>query len=236
MQVSLHIFLWLLFPSLTKHIDECSHWLIVTPIACLTSVLSTLISVNIDQPQNISWCALTTAPFNPSNVGSRDSRHFTGQIPGGTFNQSLILYWLDEWRCCNQKKITLSPRINVERVPLYSFYCHFLYWLFLHELHVPASRHKNTGWLTWKGRTESWMRGHALFTIYINMWTVSSDVSIQRRHLQSLLVHLWAYWPTQPMMWMMCEWCVEGGHTNRVYVPYSFRTVVCVLLRPKRTR
>ena len=30
-------------------------------------------------------------------------------------------------------------------------------------------------------------------TIYFNMWTVSSDVSIQRRHWQSLSVHLWSY-------------------------------------------
>ena len=236
MQVSLYIFLWLLFPSLTKHIDECSHWLIVTPIACFTSVLSTLISVNIDQPQNISWCALTTAPFNPSNVGSRDSRHFTGQIPGGTFNQSLILYWLDERRYCNQKKNYIEFQNKCWKSTIIFFLLPFSLLAFLHELHVPASRHKNTAWLTWKGRTESWMRGHALFTIYINMCTVSSDVSIQRRHLQSLLVHLWAYWPTQPMIWMMCEWCVRGGHTNRVYVPFSFRTVVWVLLRPKRTR
>ena len=111
MQVSLYIFLWLLFPSLTKHMDECSHWLIATPIACFTSVLSTLISVNINQPQNISWCALTTALFDPSNGGGwRDSRRVTGQIPAWTFNQSLILYWLDGWRYCNQTKITWSPR------------------------------------------------------------------------------------------------------------------------------
>ena len=110
MQVSLYIFLWLLFPSLTKHIDECSHWLIATPIACFTSVLSTLISVNIDQSQNISWCALTTALFDPSNVGWRDSRRVTGQIPAWTFNQSLILYWLDGWRYCNQTKNTWSPK------------------------------------------------------------------------------------------------------------------------------
>ena len=138
MQVSMYIFLWLLFPSLTMHMDECSHWLIATPIACFTSVLSTLISVNIDQRQNISWCAWTTALFDPSNGGWRDSRRVTGQIPAWTFNQSLILYWLDGWRYCNQTKITWSPRINVERVLLYSFYCRFLLnWFSLLELHVP---------------------------------------------------------------------------------------------------
>ena len=45
-------------------------------------------------------------------------------------------------------------------------------------------------------RKESWMRDNrsALFTIYINMLTVSSDVSIQRRHWQPLSVHfLWGY-------------------------------------------
>ena len=30
-------------------------------------------------------------------------------------------------------------------------------------------------------------------TIYFNMWTVSSDVSIQRRRWQPLSVHLWSY-------------------------------------------
>ena len=42
---------------------------------------------------------------------------------------------------------------------------------------------------------ESWMRGQQTcpLTIHFNMWTVSSDVSIQRRHWQPLSVHLWAY-------------------------------------------
>ena len=40
--------------------------------------------------------------------------------------------------------------------------------------------------------------------------------------------------PTQPVMWMM--WCVKADHNTGVYVPYSFRTVVWVLLRPTRTR
>ena len=138
MQVSLYLFLSLLFPSLTKYIDECSHWLIATPIACFTSVLSTLISVSINQPQNISFCALTTALFDPSNGGWRDSILVTGQISAWTLNQSLIWYWLDGWRYCNQTKITWSPRINVERVPLDSFYWRFLLnWFSLLELHVP---------------------------------------------------------------------------------------------------
>ena len=40
--------------------------------------------------------------------------------------------------------------------------------------------------------------------------------------------------PTQPVMWMM--WCVKADHNTAVYVPYSFRTVVFVLLRSTRTR
>ena len=41
----------------------------------------------------------------------------------------------------------------------------------------------------------TWMRGQQTcpLTIYFNMWTTSSDVSIQRRHWQPLSVHLWAY-------------------------------------------
>ena len=138
MQVSLYIFLWLLFPSLTKYIDECSHWLIATPIACFTSVRSTLISVNIDQPQNISWCALTTALFDPSNGGWRDSRGVTGQIPAWNFNQILIMYWLDGWRYCNQTKITWSQRNKCWKITVIFFYCRFLLnWFSLHELHMP---------------------------------------------------------------------------------------------------
>ena len=159
MQFSLYIFLWLSFLLLTKHIDEYSHWLIATPIACFTSVLSTLISVNINQPQNISWCALTTALFDPSNGGWRDSRRVTGHIPAWTFNQSLILYWLDGRRYCNQTKITWSPRINVERAPLYSFTAVFFLIGFLCTscmCHItPASRHKNAARLTLEGPKES---------------------------------------------------------------------------------
>ena len=50
----------------------------------------------------------------------------------------------------------------------------------------------------WRWRKEGRSHGLednrcALYTIYINMWTVSSDVSIQRRHWQPPSVHLWAY-------------------------------------------
>ena len=46
----------------------------------------------------------------------------------------------------------------------------------------------------WKNE-ESCMREQRTCTptIYFNMWTVSSDVSIQRRHWQPLSVHLWSY-------------------------------------------
>ena len=41
-------------------------------------------------------------------------------------------------------------------------------------------------------------------TIHLNMWTVSSDVSLQRRHWQPPSIHLWAYC-NPPSPW--CEWC-----------------------------
>ena len=46
-----------------------------------------------------------------------------------------------------------------------------------------------------KWNEEEWMRGQQTcpLTIHFNMWTVRSDVSIQRRHWQPLSVHLWAY-------------------------------------------
>ena len=80
------------------------------------------------------------------------------------------------------------------------------------------------------------MRGQQTspLTIHFNMWTVSSDISIQRCHWQQLSVHLWAYCTPQPMMWMM--WWVKVDHNNGVYVPCSFRIVVWVLLPPSRTR
>ena len=56
---------------------------------------------------------------------------------------------------------------------------------------------------------ESCMRGQQTcpLTIHFNMWTVSSDVSIQRRHWQPLSVHLWAYCthPTHDVNDVMCE-------------------------------
>ena len=83
---------------------------------------------------------------------------------------------------------------------------------------------------------------------YFNMWTVSSDVSIQRRHWQPLSVHLWAYcthlahdvndvmWEGRPHYWGLrplffsksgvpqepdkCK-CAETGPT--VFRPYPRR-------------
>ena len=58
---------------------------------------------------------------------------------------------------------------------------------------------------------ESRMRGQQTcpLTIYFNMWTVSSDVSIQRRHWQTLSVHLWAYCthPADDVNDVMCDVC-----------------------------
>ena len=56
---------------------------------------------------------------------------------------------------------------------------------------------------------ELWMRGQQTYplTIHFNKWTVSSDVSKQRRHWQPLSVHLWAYCthPTHDVNDLMCE-------------------------------
>lgn len=73
----------------------------------------------------------------------------------------------------------------------------------------------------------------ALYFILI-MWTVSTDVAIQRSHWQlPWSIHELTV-PTQPMMWMM--WHVKVDHTAGVYTPYTFRTVVWVVLCPTRTR
>ena len=96
--------------------------------------------------------------------------------------------------------------------------------------------------VAWKeDRSHGWEDNRrALFTIYINMWTVSLDVRIQRLYCQPPSVHLWACCthPTHhvndvnDVNDVMCE---AWPHLL-VYVPYSFGTVVWVLLRPIRTR
>ena len=65
--------------------------------------------------------------------------------------------------------------------------------------------------LQYKKNEESWMRGQQTcpLTIYFNMWTVSSDVSTQRRNWQPLSVHLWAYCthPAHDVNDVMCDVC-----------------------------
>ena len=72
-------------------------------------------------------------------------------------------------------------------------------------LQVYTSKGSQNEWMN----EESWMRGQQTcpLTIHFNMWTVSSDVSIQRRHWQPLSVHLWAYCthPTHDVNDVMCE-------------------------------
>ena len=67
----------------------------------------------------------------------------------------------------------------------------------------------NDEWIyEWKNE-ESCMREQQTCppTIYFNMWTVRSDVSIQRRHWQPLSVHLWSYCthPTHDVNDVKCE-------------------------------
>ena len=65
---------------------------------------------------------------------------------------------------------------------------------------------------------------------FFNIWTVSSDVSIQRRHGQPLSVHLWAYYiihPAHDVNDLMCErWC------GFFYVPQEQDTCKCCGTRP----
>ena len=85
-----------------------------------------------------------------------------------------------------------------------------------------------------EGRSHGWKdTRRTLFTIYINMLTV---LKLGRQHTKGPLAgaigpfFMSLLYPPNP--W--CEWCVKVGHTPRVYVPYSFRTGVWVLLRPTR--
>ena len=77
-------------------------------------------------------------------------------------------------------------------------------------LQVHTSKGSQNEWMN----EESWMRGQQTcpLTIHFNMWTVSSDVSIQRRYCHS--VHLWAYstHPTHDVNDVMSEgWPQDRG-------------------------
>ena len=50
-----------------------------------------------------------------------------------------------------------------------------------------------------------------------NMWTISSDVNIPRRHWQSLSVHLWAYCThaTHDVNDVMCEGIIDQQHHHQ---------------------
>ena len=75
------------------------------------------------------------------------------------------------------------------------------------------------------GRSHGWEDNRrALFRIYNNMWTVSSDVSIQRRYWQPPRSIYELTVPTQPMMWMMwMMWCVKLDHTTWSTSPTLFK-------------
>ena len=86
-----------------------------------------------------------------------------------------------------------------------------------------------------EGRSHGWEGNRrTLFTLYINMLTV---LKLRRQHTKAPLAgaigpfFMSLLYP--PNAW--CKWCVKLGHTTGVYVPYSFRTVGWVLLRPTRT-
>ena len=59
-------------------------------------------------------------------------------------------------------------------------------------------------WISERIKSRVWEDNRRALLQYINMWTVRSDVSIQRRHWQRLSVHLWAYC-THPTHDVMCE-------------------------------
>ena len=92
-------------------------------------------------------------------------------------------------------------------------------------------------WREWMKNEESWMRGQQTcpLTIHFNMWTVSSDVSIQRRHWQPLSVHLWAYCthPAHDVNDVTCE----GWPQHRGLRPLLFSncSMMDLYLQPKHS-
>ena len=65
-----------------------------------------------------------------------------------------------------------------------------------------------------------------------NMSTVSTDLSKQGCHWQPLSVHLWAFCNPPITQDMNDLWCMKGRTHHHRNFPYSFWTVVWVLLRP----
>ena len=65
-----------------------------------------------------------------------------------------------------------------------AIHCYIRQYMVIHGMHVNE-----------KMNEESWMRGRQTcpLSIHFNVWTVSSDVSIQRCHWQPLSVYLWAH-------------------------------------------
>ena len=59
-------------------------------------------------------------------------------------------------------------------------------------------------WMSERMKSRAWEDNSRAFYNTFYMWTVSSDVSIQRLHWQPLSVHLWAYC-THPTHDVMCE-------------------------------
>ena len=89
----------------------------------------------------------------------------------------------------------------------------------------------------WMKNEESWMRGQQTcpLTIHFNMWTVSSDISIQRRHWQPLSVHLWAYCthPAHEVNDVMCEGWPQ--HQGLCPLLFSNCAVMDLYLQPKHS-
>ena len=99
----------------------------------------------------------------------------------------------------------------------------FFWWVFIEFTRgTHEEKRSHLQWMNEWMNEEPRMRGQqtCLLTIHFNMWTVSSDVSIQRHHWQPLSVIYELTVPTHPMMWMI--WCVKVDPTTGVYVPYSF--------------
>ena len=74
----------------------------------------------------------------------------------------------------------------------------------------------------------------ALLQYILTLWTVSSDVSIQRRHWQPLSVHLWAYCtkPTQDVNDVMCEgWPQHLGYTSHMLSFFFFFLILKLFIQ-----
>ena len=126
----------------------------------------------------------------------RSSKSYRWRLPGRAGSVSILTGWLF------QDRGKISFRVSFSRI-YRKEYC----WKNYYSSIVNACYLR----VNCKGRNHGWDDNRrSLFKICINMWTVSSDVSIQAPLAAALSPLTSLLYPPNP--W--CDWCVKVDHTT----------------------